>query len=363
VKSYDVILAGGGIAGSAAAAILATHGLRVLILGFAMPKKTNLGETLSPEAKPLLQEMGLWTEFISSRHLPSPGNCSAWGSEDLHEQDFIFNPHGHAWRLDRAEFEKLLQNNAVKKGAQVLPCLLTRNPVCHRGTWQIEVGGFHFESSWLMDASGRGSRLARLLGVRRQAYDSLVSIHTWSTTPNEMDFDRRILIESQRDGWWYSALLPDGDRMVAFQTDGDCLPSKPDSHQAWFSERLKETRHLRELLAANKCRLAGTTQVVSAHSSKLEKVVGSGWIAVGDAAASFDPLSGQGLFNALLSAKKAVQTILHGGTADLHEYDLWWNSLWNRYLSERERFYAAENRWRDSTFWRKRYAEALKTKA
>jgi flavin-dependent dehydrogenase len=359
VKIYDAVVAGGGVAGATAALALASCGRTVLLIESTDQRAAKIGETLAPETKPLLEKLGLWDDFTKAGHLPCPGHRSAWGSEELHENDFIFNPHGNAWQLDRAGFEDFLRLKAEKKGARVLRNRSANTLIRQRTSWRIEINGEKYESNWVIDATGRSSRLARQVGIIREVVDHLVSIHTRSSIRDRPDADARTIVESHREGWWYSALVPDGKRVIAFQTDADCKLPKRCSSLDWFLERLEETRHLRELVAASGYQFTAKTHVVSAHSSKLEQTSGEGWLAVGDAAASFDPLSGQGLFNALLSGTKAAEVIFSGGGAAVKDYDLWWQHLWNHYLDERHRFYRAENRWSNSKFWAARHGEKI----
>ena len=108
------------------------------------------------------------------------------------------------------------------------------------------------------------------------------------------------------DGWWYSAWLPDGRLVVAFMTDADLLP-KGQSQLQLLAGATSQTVHTR-------ARTSGLSnerplQWITAASEVLECSGGTGWLATGDAALSFDPLSSQGICRALQSGLLAARTI------------------------------------------------------
>jgi 2-polyprenyl-6-methoxyphenol hydroxylase-like FAD-dependent oxidoreductase len=102
----DVAVIGGGPAGAAAAMTLAKLGLRTTLLESRVAPVWKIGETLAPESRQILLALGVWNQFEKGGHLPSVGNCSVWGSDDILFKDFIFNRHGCAFQLDRARFEE-----------------------------------------------------------------------------------------------------------------------------------------------------------------------------------------------------------------------------------------------------------------
>jgi flavin-dependent dehydrogenase len=319
----------------------------------------KIGETLAPEARQMLAALGVWEKFAADGHLPSPGNVSRWGGDEPTEKNFIFNPHGSAWQLDRARFEAMLLAAAESAGARVGRGLavqsVRRSPGMADG-WEVAAGGNVFRARWLIDATGRAAVVARSLGVAREALDKLVAIHAVVPAP-EADTDARTLIEAVAGGWWYSARVPGARRVFAFLTDADLLPDERQWRTAeWFWRQADETALIRTVP-----RSAADTvpKLTSAQSARLAAVHGDGWLAVGDAAQSFDPLSGEGLFHALFSGERAAQALLDslsGRPAALAGYAALSASLWQRFLGQREMFYAAEPRWPDASFWRRRLA-------
>src|SRR5215472_18025891 len=77
--NFDVIVAGGGPAGSMAALTLARRGRRVALLEAGRREEHRYGETLPPEMNPVLRQAGLWPTFEESGPLESPGIAARWG--------------------------------------------------------------------------------------------------------------------------------------------------------------------------------------------------------------------------------------------------------------------------------------------
>jgi flavin-dependent dehydrogenase len=169
--------------------------------------------------------------------------------------------------------------------------------------------------------------------------------------------DRWTWVESAPDGWWYSAVLPRGRLMAAYFTDADLLDAPASRREERFTELLSRTRWTRERVCA--ARAPVPFQVVSASSTIATPLYGDGWLAVGDAASTIDPLSSQGILYALTSGLNAAAALLAPDraaalarfaqeiTAQLHDD-----------LNIRVRFYQRERRWLDRPYWHRRIGPA-----
>src|SRR5688572_11234517 len=107
-ERFDVAIIGGGPAGTSSAIALARTGRSVAVLERSGYEEARIGETLPPEARVPLVRLGVWDRFLEQGHARSPGTASAWGREELEENDFIFNPFGNGWHLDRRRFDAML---------------------------------------------------------------------------------------------------------------------------------------------------------------------------------------------------------------------------------------------------------------
>lgn len=360
---WEAVVAGGGPAGSAAALALARGGRRVLLLDAARPAEFRIGEGLPPAGRALLRDLGVLDGFLADGHLPSHGNLSAWGSPALHATDFIFDPAGHGWHLDRARFDASLREAARAAGAEVREGARLASASRIDGGWSVEIRdeagkSVEIQTPWIVDATGRSAAVARRHGAERHHADRLVAFFARFRPARRGDRDGRTLIEAVPGGWWYAALLPSGERVAAFLTDDD-LAGRDLLTSEGFSARLVETEHVRAVLEAHGYAMHGRPRGADASSARLGRFAGEGWLAAGDAAISFDPLSSQGILTALYTGMKAGQA-LHAHLADeagaLDVYTARLESIHQAYARNRTTYYGYEGRWPESEFWRRRQA-------
>jgi flavin-dependent dehydrogenase len=346
----DAVVAGGGPAGVAAAIVLARAGRSVLLCEAGDGSSRKVGEALPPGARPLLRDLGLLERVEGGGHLPSYGNLAAWGDEEPYAVDFLFDPNGHGWHVDRVALEAALRDAARDAGAEVAlrtPARLTAGP----SPWRLDCGGRSVDARAFVDATGRRAALARVLGARRRRLDRLVALHATVPARDPRDADARTILRGVEDGWWYAALVPGGRRVVAFLTDADLV--RPELRTArGFAAALEKT----ELIAVP-ARPDGPPATTAAHGALLSAFAGEGWAAAGDAAIACDPLSSQGMVTALYtgqSAGRAVDGWLAGDADALLAHARRVAPVAAAYDHNRRQGYAFEWRWRDRPFWARR---------
>src|SRR5262250_2106927 len=115
----DVLVVGAGPAGATAALNLAPT-RRIALIDSRRQPCPRIGESLPPAARRLLTDMGLWESFQTEGHAPCYGNRSIWGSPQAVETDFLRDPDGHGWHIDRGRFDIWLRDIAVESGALLM---------------------------------------------------------------------------------------------------------------------------------------------------------------------------------------------------------------------------------------------------
>jgi flavin-dependent dehydrogenase len=321
--------------------------------------RTPVGETLPPAARPVLDRLGLRQIIEGEGYLPSLGNWSAWGRAEPWGRDFIFNRHGHGWHLDRRGFDALLRVAARNAGAHLLSgTMLIGSAPMPGGGFRLHLArGGELAARLVLDATGRAAAFARQRGVRRRAIDRLIGIAAYvARRPEAPQEPAATLVEATAEGWWYSAPLP-RDRMVAvLMTDAGLARSGATSLEGWL-DRLAAAPHTAARTLRYGAGLAGPPVVVPAASGRLDRFSDRDWLAVGDAAATRDPLSSEGIFEALQSGSDAAAAVYEalGGAHDaLAAAAARLEERWRAYLTAYASHYALEQRWPEAPFWRQR---------
>jgi len=370
VRETEILIVGAGPAGATAAINLAPF-RRVVLIDRRATIQPRVGESLLPAARRLLVDMGLWESFVSQGHEPWRGNRAIWGDPEPHDTNFMRDLDGHGWHLDRVRFEQWLCMIACNRGADLLrpASLVNLKHEGHRWLAQLKTEDALLEiaADLIIDGGGRASRIARKLGMRVHTSDKLVS--AWISGCDRLITNRGLTyVEAVKDGWWYTAPIPRNRRVVAFHSDVDLFKFALSGRRLdSVMEKIKASNGLSDLLASVGFVPDDQIGIASANSSILERAAGDAWLAVGDAAISFDPLSSQGLLNALftgLAAAEAADRHLKGDFLSLPTYSQVIRGVADSYRRHLDFHYATERRWPGAPFWQRRhqrYASAMRT--
>lgn len=382
---WDVVIIGAGPAGSATAITLASLGQRVLLVDEQAVAKYKLGESLPPASVDIVSHFLGELDSSDGNAIgvyKTAGNISAWSSEQLDHADFFFTTKGFGLCIDRLAFDEALRLRALDLGASL------QRGVSLQSCTRISEAGFNWEvalstpakvehhhARYLVDCSGRRAVLGRMLEIPIvENEDKLFAYAQWFSTDTEDD-DSFTRIEAVASGWWYTNRVPtsnskENKRLVVFYSDRDLSDGKKAGSLQGFDELLRETTQIAPLLQASSYEPSGAIRGAPANSQCLREFCGDAWMAVGDAAQAYDPLSSQGIDKALRSGSHAGHLIHYALTDEvdhslkannryIQQYSAQQQQLWNTYLTQRDYYYGMQTRWADQPFWQRRQKKSV----
>ena len=361
-SATDIAIVGGGPAGAAAALTLRRYtGHACLLIDAGDYSAVRVGETVSPALPALLDYLGAGDALAGGACLAGDGPVAAWGQAGLIAAPGPADPGG-SLMLDRQRFDRALASAAERAGARLaLRTRLRGAEVAARGGWTLRLeqdgGDFTVRARQVVEASGRKAVFARRTGAVVVAEDRLIAYAACYRLAPGGEGSPRLLIEAVREGWWYAAPIPGSRQMVAYLTDAD-LAAHGAVDQVYLAA-LARTRHIAARLAG--AERLGPPLGHPAGSQSLQPCLGQDWVAAGDAARSFDPLSSLGIGHALASGIQAARIVADraaGGETLAAAYPADIARIGREHETRRRLLYAAERRWPESRFWRRRAVAA-----
>jgi len=360
-NSYSVVIIGGGPAGCSCAIALKKKGIQdILVIEAGDYSKFVIGESIPPNSKRILNSLGVFKEFSKENHLPCYGVCSYWGDDKRGYNDTVLSPFGHGWHLDRRKFNRFLAKQAQNKGVVV-----ETNATFKKGT-SLNNGNFSIRytqrdkeiqvtSKFVVDASGARSLFAQQQGRIPIEGEPLICLGRRFKIDKDAKISSLTRIEAVENGWWYGAKLPNNEMLIAFYTHHELLKNTKMHQVAHWMQALNKTVSIKSGVQENMA-LDRTIKGFLARSFCLDSVTGKNWLAIGDAASAYDPITSRGIYKSLTDgnfAAECISKILNNTTHSLTEFEVYINQNYKNYLYERTHYYSSEQRWKGSSFWNK----------
>ena len=315
----DVLVVGGGPAGSTIAALLAERGFDVTLLEKDRHPRFHIGESLLPLNLPLFERLGI-ADRIERIGMPK------WGV------DFVSPTHttpvpcefGQAWnknlpysfQVRRSEFDHILLRNAAAKGVRVMEgCRVTSVDLDRPGGVAVcAKSDMDSDQTWharfLVDASGRDTLVANRLGLKqrnRRHASAAVYGHFTGARRQEGRAEGNISIFWFDHGWFWFIPLSDGTTSIGAVCPPDYLKSRTTDVTTFFRDTIAQAPALAERLSD--ATMTGPATATGNYSYRADRMAGRNYLMVGDAYAFIDPVFSTGVYLAMNSAFRAADTL------------------------------------------------------
>lgn len=316
----DVLIIGGGPAGSTAAALLAQRGMNVVLLEKAQHPRFHIGESLLPANLPLLDQLGV-REEVEAMAMPKYGIefVSPW------HQDRTFLEFREAWdksmdmayQVRRSDFDHILIKNAARKGAQVIEnCRVKAVDFLPDETGAV-VHAQHADgrdAAWqarmVIDASGRDTFLANKLEtkVKNKKHNSAALFgHFTNAERLEGKLEGNISLFWFDHGWFWFIPLADGTTSIGAVCWPTYLKTRKNSVQEFFMDTIALCPPLQARL--KDAQLVSEVEATGNYSYSSTQARGPNHLLLGDAFAFIDPVFSSGVFLAMNSAFFATEVV------------------------------------------------------
>lgn len=321
VLTPDVLVIGGGPAGSTAATLLARRGWQVLMLEKDVHPRFHIGESLLPMNLPILERLGV-IDQVREIGVRKAGADFTVADSDTETHVFRFTgglglPRDHAFQVRRSEFDQLLFEHArangvdARDGVRVKTIALGADgrPEKFQAT-AADGAKFSVRPRYVVDASGRDTFLGNKLKLKRKSskhQSAAIFSHFRGVERRPGEDAGNVTVDRFEHGWYWLIPLRDDIMSVGAVCSPEYLKQRRSDNETF----LMQTLNARGSVAR---RMRGAERVAPVHATGnysygCTRMSGPGWVMAGDAYAFIDPVFSSGVFLAMLSAEQASEVV------------------------------------------------------
>ena len=318
--SLDVVVIGGGPAGSTAATMLARQGFNVLLLERERFPRDHVGESMLPASVPVLQELGVLEQVEEAGFLRKFGATMVWGT-DQQPWSWYFEETNtrylHSYQVWRPQFDQILLENSrargvdVREGHRVIDVIL--DPLSGRasGVRYLDSTGVERElaTAFIVDASGQGGLLSGKLQLRDwDPFFRNLAVYGYFTGAKRLPGRdaTNIFIEAHPRGWLWNIPLHTGWASIGAVVDSESGQRDVGEQglRRFLENQLEGAPHMSAMLEDAK--MVSGPFILKDWSYVCRRLAGDRYVLAGDAACFVDPLFSSGVHLALMSGVLAA---------------------------------------------------------
>ncbi|WP_211268715.1 tryptophan 7-halogenase [Actinoplanes subtropicus] len=338
MEEFDVVVAGGGPAGSTVATLVAMAGHRVLLLEKESPSRYRIGESLLPSTvHGVCRLLGVTDELVAAQFRVRRGATFRWGTNpepwtfSFADSPLLTGRTSFAYQVERARFDEILLNNATRKGVEARAGCSVTGVVERDG----RAGGLRYtdpdgdervvSARFVVDATGGTSGLHASVGGTRnysEVFRGLALSGYFGLCRQPAPYSGNTLTVASDRGWLWYTPLTGGLSSVGVVVRPEMADRFEGDREKAFAALLAESPLISELLSDAARVIAGKygkLRISENHAYCQTTFWRPGMVLVGDAACVVDPVLASGVHLATHGALLAARSITSVLDDDLDE--------------------------------------------